>query len=245
VKRKVLEEVREERAAKRPVILVTDLESGRQELVRARDLEEGKLDADLLALAQEALRKDRSASAETRGRRFFVRLFQPPLRLMVVGGVHIAQALVPMARHTGFEVCLVDPRAAFASDDRFPETDLRNEWPDAALANLAPDARTAIVTLTHDPKLDDPALVAALRSPAFYIGSLGSRRTHTARLERLRAFGFGDAALARIHAPVGLAIGASSPGEIAIAILAEVVATLRLPVCPGKRGLHPHSLPRR
>jgi xanthine dehydrogenase accessory factor len=142
----------------------------------------------------------------------------------VVGAVHIAQKLTPLARLADFAVDIVDPRAAFASPARFPDVGLHHAWPDAAMATLAPDVSTAIVTLTHDPKLDDPALIAALRSPVFYIGALGSRKTHARRLDRLREAGFGEADLARIHAPVGLPIGAVSPGEIAVSIMAEIVA---------------------
>ena len=151
----------------------------------------------------------------------------PPLRMAVVGGVHIAQALSGMAALAGFDVTVIDPRPAFASGARFPGVALSNEWPDEALRALAPDSRTAVVTLTHDPKLDDPALRVALASEAFYVGALGSRRTNAARAERLRAAGFGEAELARVHGPVGLDIGAATPGEIAVAILAECVSRLR------------------
>jgi xanthine dehydrogenase accessory factor len=154
----------------------------------------------------------------------FTHTFTPTPRLIVVGAVHIAQKLVPLARLADFAVDIVDPRAAFASPARFPDVGLHHAWPDAAMATLAPDVSTAIVTLTHDPKLDDPALIAALRSQVFYIGALGSRKTHGRRLDRLREAGFGDADLARIHAPVGLPIGAVSPGEIAVSIMAEIVA---------------------
>jgi xanthine dehydrogenase accessory factor len=145
----------------------------------------------------------------------------------VVGAVHIAQKLVPLARLADFSVDVVDPRTAFATPERFPDVGLSHDWPDNAVAALKPDSATALVSLTHDPKLDDPALIVALRSPAFYIGALGSRKTHGKRLERLKAEGFDDAALARLHAPVGLPIGALSPGEIAVSIMAEIVATLR------------------
>jgi xanthine dehydrogenase accessory factor len=154
--------------------------------------------------------------------RIFLQVFNPPLRLIVVGAVHIAQELVPLATIAGYDVTLVDPPRAWASTDRFPEVSLLSDWPDDALAALAPDHRTAIVTLTHDPKLDDPALGVALKSEAFYIGALGSTRTHAKRLDRLRDTGLGDAQLARIHGPIGLAIGAKSPAEIAIAILAQM-----------------------
>jgi xanthine dehydrogenase accessory factor len=157
----------------------------------------------------------------------FIQVLNPPVRLIVIGAVHIAQALAPMAVIAGYQVIIVDPRRSFATDERFPGVTLRTEWPDEVLEELAPDSRTAVVTLTHDPKLDDPALHAALRSPAFYIGCLGSSRTHAGRLSRLRKAGFDDAALARIHGPLGLAIGARSPAEIALAALAQITSRLR------------------
>ncbi|MGB3556757.1 MAG: XdhC family protein [Jannaschia sp.] len=159
----------------------------------------------------------------------FVTLHAPPLRLAIVGGVHIAQALVPMARLAGFAATIIDPREAFASEQRFPATPLSHDWPDAAMRAFAPDARTAIVLLTHDPKLDDPALRVALDSAAFYIGALGSTRTHAKRVARLEEAGVAADAIARIDAPIGLDIGAQSPGEIAVAILAAMVQALRRP----------------
>lgn len=159
----------------------------------------------------------------------FVTLHAPPLRLAVVGGVHIAQALVPMARLAGYAVTVIDPREAFASAARFPETVLVHDWPDAAMEAFAPDARSAVVLLTHDPKLDDPALRVALESAAFYVGALGSSRTHAKRVARLTEAGLAAAALARIDAPIGIDIGARSPGEIAVAVLAAMTRTLRRP----------------
>ena len=157
----------------------------------------------------------------------FLAPFEPPLRLAVIGGVHAAQALVPMARLAGYDPFVIDPREAFASEARFPGTPLSHEWPDAALRAFALDARSAVVTLTHDPKIDDPALEVALRSEAFYVGALGSTRTHAKRVERLRAAGLDEAQVGRLHAPVGLPIGAATPGEIAVSILAEITARLR------------------
>ena len=154
-------------------------------------------------------------------------MFNPPLRLIVVGAVHIAQALVPMASLTGYDVTVVDPRRAFASDARFPGVAVRQDWPDEALEELRPDARAAVITLTHDPKLDDPALDVALRSDAFYIAALGSKRTHAARLERLAGLGHDAATLGRIFGPAGLPIGAVSPAEIALSIMAEMTQVLR------------------
>ncbi|NHB77388.1 XdhC family protein [Rhodobacter calidifons] len=169
-------------------------------------------------------KSDRSGMEED-GR--FIAIHNPPLRLIVVGAVHIAQPLLAMARLCGYAPSLIDPRAAFGSAARFPGETILDDWPDAALARLQPDARTAIVTLTHDPKLDDPAIRQALSSPAFYLGCLGSTRTHARRLERLADAGFTPDQLSRIHAPVGLDIGARTPAEIAVAILAEITETLR------------------
>ena len=156
-----------------------------------------------------------------------MQVFNPPLRMFVIGAVHIAQSLVPMAALLGYEITVIDPRSSFASDDRFPAVAISTDWPDEALERFAPDARSAIITLTHDPKIDDPALATALRSDAFYIGSLGSIRTHRLRLERLRREGYDAAAIGRIHGPIGLDIGARSPAEIATAILGQVTSVLR------------------
>ncbi|MCC1481544.1 XdhC family protein [Roseibaca sp. Y0-43] len=201
------------RAARRPVALLTDLDSFTRRLASP--------DAPELAAR---FRADQSGPDDA-GQ--MVTLFNPPLRLVIVGAVHIAQALVPMARLAGYDPVVVDPRDAFASDLRFPDTQLLHDWPDEALAQIGLDARTAVVTLTHDSKLDDPAIIAALHSDVFYLGCLGSTRTHAKRLERLRAAGLGDADFARIHAPVGLNIGARSPAEIAVATLAQITLALR------------------
>lgn len=157
----------------------------------------------------------------------FVTIHNPPLRLAVIGAVHIAQTLVPMARSAGFAPIVIDPRTAFATPERFPEETLVSDWPDQALLSFEPDMRSAIVTLTHDPKLDDPAIEIALQSACFYLGCLGSSRTHSKRVARLQSKGFTDAQIARIHGPVGLDIGAKSPSEIAVSILAEIIAQLR------------------
>lgn len=175
--------------------------------------------------AQTALIADQSGFAAD----WFLGVHNPPLRMAIVGAVHIAQALAPMARIAGFDVTILDPREAFASEARFPGFALVHDWPDEALAAFQPNARSAIVTLTHDPKLDDPAIQAALASPAFYLGCLGSNRTHAKRLARLAEAGLAPEALARIHAPVGLDIGARAPAEIAVSILAQVVERLRRP----------------
>lgn len=225
MKRALLERLLEAKRAKRPVALITDVTDGRQLLLDGAETA-GDLSADatLLQAARARLAQDRSGLLDDE--RHFVQAFLPPLRLAVVGAVHIAQALVPMAALAGYAVTVIDPRRAWATDERFPGVALVAEWPDDALDAFAPDGRTAVVTLTHDPKLDDPALVRALRSPAFYIGALGSTRTHAKRLERLRAEGLDEAALARIHGPAGLAIGARSPAEIAVSVLAEMTAAL-------------------
>ena len=211
------------RAAKRAVVLLTRLPDGGQLL-----FPDDAVPEPLAAEAQAALRDDASRTVTVAGASWFVAPENPPLRLIVVGAVHIAQALVPMALPLGFAVTVVDPRRAFATEERMGDrVTISTDWPDEAMAALAPDARTAVVTLTHDPKLDDPALEVALRSPAFYIGSLGSRRTHAKRLARLAEAGLTDAELGKIHAPVGLDIGAVSAPEIAVSILAQIVSARR------------------
>lgn len=212
----------------RPAALVTDLKSGNQSICQSSDFKGTYRPGDLtIAAVRRALADDRSALVETPEGMVFIEVFNPPLRLMVVGAVHIAQPLARMAALAGYAVTVIDPRSAFASTERFPGVELSTEWPDEAMARLKPDRRTAIVTLTHDPKVDDPALIAALKSEAFYLGALGSKKTHVARLQRLAAEGFKDADFARIHGPVGLDIGAVSPAEIAVSILAQITATLR------------------
>ena len=213
------------RSAKTPVAMVTVLSDGGQSLVFA-DGVEGGLPEPVIAEARQRLRDNAGGVIEHGGTRYFVDCHNPPLRIIVIGAVHISQTLVPMAAIAGYEVIVVDPRASFATAERFPNVRLVDDWPDEAMEALAPDSRTAIITLTHDPKLDDPALEVALKSEAFYIACLGSRRTHARRLERLRALGFDDATLGRIHGPAGLHIGAVSPAEIALSILAELTAVL-------------------
>ncbi|MFV0514920.1 MAG: XdhC family protein [Jhaorihella sp.] len=208
----LLEELVAARAARRPVVYEVCLADGTRRLLH---------DA-----YPERLRKDRSgfeADGET-----FVAVHNPPLRLIVVGAVHIAQALVPMARIAGYDPAIIDPREAFASEARFPGETILHDWPDEAVARLGLDARTALVLLTHDPKLDDPALEAGLRAECFYIGALGSTRTHAKRVARLSQRGFSEAEIGRIHAPIGLDIGAAGPAEIAVSILAQMTAVLRL-----------------
>ncbi len=225
----ILDRLLADRAAKIPVALVTELAGGRQAIVHDDGAPSGDLalDAAQLAEIREALSRDESGTLEAGGGKLFAQVHNPPPRLLLVGAVHISQALAPMAAMAGYGVSVIDPRRAFATDERFPGIDMRGDWPDEAMAALKPDRRTAVVTLTHDPKLDDPALQSALRSPAFYIGALGSRKTHAARLERLAAAGFTPADVARIHGPVGLSIGALSPAEIAISVLAQITAVRR------------------
>jgi xanthine dehydrogenase accessory factor len=212
----------------RSVALATELKSGAQ-LYMDGDAIEGDLALDDAALGtmRDALRSDRNITLDIPGARVFVQVFSPPRRCFVIGAVHIAQPLVPMLIASDYKPIVIDPRGQFATEKRFPGVELSVEWPDEALERLKPNRSSAIVTLTHDPKIDDPALVVALRSEAFYIGALGSRTTHSKRLERLSAKGFGDSQLQRIRGPIGLDIGARSPAEIAIAILAEITQILR------------------
>jgi xanthine dehydrogenase accessory factor len=228
MKRSTLDALMAARKAGRPVALATNLRSGQQLLVYANETE-GDLciDVDMVAAATEALKTDRNTSFNTPAGQVFVHVQNPPPRMFVVGAVHIAQPLARMAQLAGYGVTVIDPRRGFASSERFSGLDVTGDWPDEALQRLKPDARSAIVTLTHDPKLDDPALGTALRSPAFYIGALGSKKTHAARLERLRAEGFSDGELSRIHGPVGLSIGAVSPAEIAVSIMAQITQRRR------------------
>lgn len=223
--------LREARATKRASVLATRLSDGAQALVLADD---AATPPALAEAAGAALAADESRTATIDGEAWFLHVHSPPLRLAVVGAVHIAQALVPLAVALGYAVTVIDPRRAFATAERFPGVSVSQAWPDEAMAEFAPDARSAVVTLTHDPKLDDPALDAALRSPAFYLGALGSRKTHAARLSRLRELGHGDAAMARIHGPVGLDIGAETAPEIALSILAEIVAARRGAALAGR-----------
>ena len=209
-------------------VLVTALKSGAQLLLgEGIALGDLKLGNEERAAINRAVIEDRSQTLDSAQGPLFIEVWSPPLRLIVVGAVHIAQTLARMAVISGYDVTIIDPRSAFASEERFPGVTLATDWPDEVLPALKPDKRTAIVTLTHDPKIDDPALQAALRSDAFYIGALGSRRTHAKRGQRLESAGFDAAAFARIHGPVGLDIGALTPGEIAVSILAEITAILR------------------
>jgi xanthine dehydrogenase accessory factor len=214
-----------ERHARRAVILVTEIASGAQRLVKPEAIA-----ADPLGQALERqLRTGKSGMVEVEGRSYFLTVQAPHPRIVVTGAVHISQAMAPMARALELDLVIIDPRTAFATPERFPETALLAEWPEEAIGTIGLDGYTAFVALTHDPKIDDPGLTAALRSDCFYIGALGSRKTHARRLERLAEAGFDAMEAARIHAPIGLDIGAVSPAEIALAILAEIVGALRGP----------------
>ncbi len=218
------------RQDKQPVVLITEQDTGAQVLLDA----DGQRRAGALSLspaeqtaAQAALAADRSGLLPELTRELFAVTQMPPTRLLLIGAVHVAQVLAPMASLAGYAVTVVDPREPFASPARFPDTPLVHDWPDDAVRDQAPDARTAIITLTHDPKLDNPGLIAALESPAFYIGALGSRKTHAKRRAALLEEGVAESAIDRIHAPLGLAIGAKTPAEIAVSALAQLTGVLR------------------
>jgi xanthine dehydrogenase accessory factor len=225
----ILKALNDERAARRAAIVVTDPASGEQRFVRKADVAADPLRGELEA----ALRSGKSGMVETPHGKMFLTVHVPPPRIVAIGAVHISQALAPMAKLLGYDVVIIDPRTAFATPERFPDVKLIAEWPDQALPPLKVDGYTAFVALTHDPKIDDPALTHALERDCFYIGALGSRKTHARRLDRLKGQGLGDDALVRIHAPIGLAIGSVSPPEIALAIMGQITASLRLP--PEKR----------
>ena len=223
MKRQTLQAINEARRAGRAIVRASDLATGEEMLI------DPATDTSPLGLAAAgAARADTSGPAQIEGRSWFLSVFNPPLDLVIVGAVHIAQPLIVMASETGYGVRMIDPRTAFATPERFPDVKVIAQWPDVALPPLAIDRYTAFVALTHDPKIDDPALVHALAKECFYVGALGSRKTHARRRERLSAHGMSEAALARIHAPIGLAIGAVSPPEIAVAIIGEITASLRL-----------------
>jgi len=226
----ILKALNTERAARRAAVVVTNQDSGAQRLVT-----QDKVAADPLKDVLEAhLRSGKSGVEETPEGKVFLTVHVPPTRLVVSGAVHISQALAPIAALLGYDVTIVDPRTAFASAERFPDVKVIAEWPDKALPPLGVDRYTAFVALTHDPKVDDPALLHALERNCFYIGALGSRKTHGRRVERLKQQGASDEKLARIHAPIGLPIGAVSPPEIAVAIMGEITSRLRL-TAEGKR----------
>ena len=223
MKLEILSALNAERAARRAAVVVTDVTSGEQRLVKAAEVARDPLKN----IIEKQIRRGNSAMVETPAGKVFLTVHVPPSQLVITGAVHISQALAPMARLVGYDVTIVDPRTAFASIERFPDVKVIAEWPDVALPPLGVDRYTAFVALTHDPKIDDPALTHALARDCFYIGALGSKKTHARRIERLKGQGLSDDALARIHAPIGLAIGAVSPAEIAVAIMGQITAQLR------------------
>lgn len=223
MKLEILSALNAERAARRAVVLVTDTESGEQRLVKAADLEADPM-ADIL---DKAMRSGKSGSVEHAGKNYFLTVQTPPVRLVVIGAVHISQALAPMAKVAGLDMTIIDPRTAFATPERFPDVKLIAEWPQNVIPEMKFDRYTGLACFTHDPKIDDPALEEALAADCFYIGALGSRKTHGRRVERLKEKGFTDEQIGRIKAPIGLDIGAVSPAEIAVSVLGEVVLALR------------------
>ena len=234
MKRDMLDRLNADRESKRPVALVSETGAGGQTLVYGDEQTTGEeLPLEVLSQARAALTDDRSVAVENSGKQYFIQVHNPPLRLFVIGAVHITQPLVQIAALAGDGVTVIDPRRAFADSERFPGVEVSTEWPDDVLGRAAPDRRTAIVTLTHDPKIDDPALETILASDVFYIGSLGSNRTHGKRLARLHEKGFSEQQTGRIHGPVGLNIGAKSPAEIAISIMAEITEARRMAAAGG------------
>jgi xanthine dehydrogenase accessory factor len=224
VKLDLLQTLNAERDARRAIVVVTDVESGAQRLVKSADVAKDPL-AEVI---EKRLRMAKSGMEETTQGRVFLTVHVPSPQLVITGAVHISQTLAPVGQMLGYDVTVVDPRTAFASPERFPNVKVIAEWPDVALPPLKVDHYTAFVALTHDPKIDDPALLHALSRDCFYIGALGSRKTHAKRLARLKEAGASDAALGRIHTPIGLPIGAVSPAEIAVAIMGEITQRLRV-----------------
>ena len=223
MKLELLKTLNAERAARRAVVVVTDVASGQQRLVRGADVAKDPLKA----LLEKRIRMAKSGMEETPQGKMFLTVHVPSPQLVITGAVHISQTLAPLGHLLGYAVTVVDPRTAFATIERFPDVKVIAEWPDVALPPLNVDHYTAFVALTHDPKIDDPALLHALQRDCFYIGALGSKKTHAKRVARLKEKGISDADIARIHAPIGLDIGAVSPAEIAVAIMGEITARLR------------------
>lgn len=227
-----LKKLNEYRRTRRAAILLTDLEDGRDRVVAEGDQVAGELGGHI----DKAFRSGKSGSVEADGRSYFLNVHLPPPRLVIIGAVHISQALAPMAKIAGFDVHIIDPRTAFASDDRFPDVRLDAEWPEVVLKDNPLDPYSAVAAVTHDPKIDDFPLKAALESGCFYVGALGSRKTHAKRVERLTEAGLTPEVISRINAPIGLDIGAASPQEIAVAVLAQVIQALRTRGLESKRG---------
>ena len=226
----LLKKLNEARRARQAVIMLTDLADGRNRLVKKGDPVSGELGEAV----EKAFRTGKSGAVEAEGQRFFLNVHVPAPRMVIIGAVHISQALAPMATMAGFDVRVVDPRTAFATPERFEHVELTADWPEDALRERPVDAFTALVAVTHDPKIDDWPLISALKAEAFYVGALGSRKTHARRVERLTEAGLSEAEIGRIDAPIGADIGAQSPEEIAVAILAQVIAALRKPSQPRK-----------
>ena len=225
MKRELLERLVAAQASNQPAVLARSLAGDNQFLLDGGAESESPdgIPAEVLREARSALKRDGARTVEAAGQRYLLQTLSPPPRLLVIGAVHIAQALIPMARVAGFDVQLIDPRAAFATPGRFPGIEIINQWPQEVMDELPLNSRTAVVTLSHDAKIDEPALKAALESAAFYIGALGSRKNHAKRLQRLAALGFDDETLARIAGPIGLPLGGRSPAEIAVSILAQII----------------------
>lgn len=230
---KLLKLLNAERAARRAAILVTDIADGGDRLVREGD----EIGGELGDAVERAFRSGKSGLMEIEGRNVFLNVHLPPPRLVAIGAVHISQALAPMAKIAGFDMVIIDPRTAFATGARFPDVALHAEWPENILQEQPLDAYTALAALTHDPKIDDYPLEAALRAGCFYVGALGSRKTHAKRVDRLKAAGLSEAEISRIHAPIGLDIAAASPAEIAVATLAQIIEALRKRAAAGGRTM--------
>ncbi len=218
-----LRELNTARTERRAIVLITEVTDGAQRVVRGESIASDPM-AELL---DAALRSGKSTTVEHEGKSYFLTVQVPPVRIIVIGAVHISQALAPMAKLAGFDMTIIDPRTAFATPDRFPDVKLLAEWPQTALPPLKPDRYTAMALFTHDPKIDDPGLIEALKAECFYIGALGSRKTHAKRVERMKEVGFTDEQLGRIRAPIGLDIGSVTPSEIAVAVLGEIILALR------------------
>ncbi|MDY8110410.1 XdhC family protein [Fulvimarina sp. 2208YS6-2-32] len=238
MRKEIVEGINAARAERRAVVTVTELGSGAQRLVAESDI-----GADPLAdIIEKAFRSGKSGMAVTASGEAFINVYLPPARIVLIGAVHISQALAPMARLAGYDVEIIDPRTAFATPERFVGIDLSAEWPDKILKERPLDAYTAIALITHDPKIDDGPLIEALNAGCFYIGALGSRKTHARRIERMKEAGFTDAMLARIDAPIGADIGAATPGEIAVAIMAAIIEAFRKrKMFAARRGEQPAS----